>query len=109
MFALDFTWYDKNTHDALIKRQLPPSNGVQQLFFQNIGSVQNKGVELSLTGTPLKGKTVAWDFTIDGSHNKNKVLKLGVSADHLRRSTSSERLSARWLLGASVHVQGHQR
>ncbi|MGE5727220.1 MAG: SusC/RagA family TonB-linked outer membrane protein [Gemmatimonas sp.] len=78
IFAFDFTWYNKKTNDALIKRQLPLSNGVQELFFQNIGSVQNKGVEMSLTGTPFKGKTVAWDFTIGASHNDNKVLKLGV-------------------------------
>ncbi|MBK5186591.1 MAG: SusC/RagA family TonB-linked outer membrane protein [Gemmatimonadaceae bacterium] len=78
IFAVDFTWYNKKTTDALIKRQLPLSNGVQQLFFQNIGSVQNKGVEMSLTGTPIKGNTVAWDFTISGSHNTNKVLNLGV-------------------------------
>ena len=78
IFALDFTFYDKNTSDALIKRQLPLSNGLQQLFFQNIGSVQNKGVEMSLTGTPFRGKSVAWDFTFAGSHNKNTVLKLGV-------------------------------
>ncbi len=78
IFALDFTWYNKKTTDALIKRQLPPSNGLQQLFFQNIGSVQNKGVEVSLTGTPIKGNTVTWDFTVAGSRNANKVLKLGV-------------------------------
>jgi TonB-dependent starch-binding outer membrane protein SusC len=78
IFSLDFTWYNKKTTDALIKRQLPLSNGVQELFFQNIGSVQNKGVEFSLNGTPFKGKTVAWDFTIGASHNDNKVLKLGV-------------------------------
>jgi TonB-linked SusC/RagA family outer membrane protein len=78
ILAIDFTWYDKKTTDALIKRQLPPSQGLQQLFFQNIGSVQNKGVEISLSGTPVKGPTVSWDFTIAGSHNKNTVLKLGV-------------------------------
>ena len=78
IFNFDFTYYNKKTSDALIKRQLAPSNGVQQLFFENIGKVQNKGVEMSLTGTPFKGKTVAWDFTIAGSHNDNKVLKLGV-------------------------------
>jgi len=78
IFAFDFTWYNKKTNDALIKRQLPLSNGVQELFFQNIGSVQNKGVEFSLNGTPFKGRTVAWDFTIGASHNNNKVLKLGV-------------------------------
>ncbi|MEO8881132.1 MAG: SusC/RagA family TonB-linked outer membrane protein [Gemmatimonadaceae bacterium] len=78
IFALDFTWYDKKTTDALIKRQLPPSNGLQQLFFQNLGSVQNKGVEFSLSGTPVKGHTIAWDFTLAGARNSNKVLKLGV-------------------------------
>ena len=78
IFAFDFTWYNKKTSDALIKRQLPLSNGVQELFFQNIGKVQNKGVEFSLNGTPFKGGPVGWDFTIGASHNDNKVLQLGV-------------------------------
>ncbi len=78
IFAFDFTWYNKKTSDALIKRQLPLSNGVQELFFQNIGKVQNKGVEFSLTGTPFKGGPVGWDFTVGASHNNNKVLQLGV-------------------------------
>jgi TonB-linked SusC/RagA family outer membrane protein len=78
IFAFDFTWYNKKTSDALIKRQLPPSQGFQETLFQNIGKVQNKGVEFSLTGTPFKGKTVAWDFTVGAAHNSNKVLELGV-------------------------------
>jgi TonB-linked SusC/RagA family outer membrane protein len=77
MFALDFTWYDKKTTDALIQTQLAPSNGVQQLFFRNLGSVQNKGIELSLSGTPVKLANFSWDFTVGGSHNKNTVLNLG--------------------------------
>jgi TonB-linked SusC/RagA family outer membrane protein len=78
MFNIDFSWYNKKTSDALIKRQLALSQGLQERLFQNIGNVQNKGVELSLTGTPLRGPTVSWDFTIAGSHNSNKVLELGV-------------------------------
>lgn len=78
MFALDFTWYDKKTSDALIQRQLPPSNGQQQLSFENIGRVQNKGLELSFSGTPVRKRNFAWDFTVTGTHNNNKVLNLGV-------------------------------
>jgi TonB-dependent starch-binding outer membrane protein SusC len=79
MFAFDFTWYNKKTRDALVQRQLAPSNGQQQLLFQNIGSVQNKGVEMQLTGTPVNHRNFKLDFTFNGTHNNNKVLNLGDS------------------------------
>ena len=78
IFNIDFSWYNKRTSDALIKRQLALSQGFQEQLFQNIGNVQNKGIEIALTGTPVRGSRVSWDFTITGSHNSNKVVQLGV-------------------------------
>ena len=45
----------------------------------NIGELENKGVELSLTTTNIRTKTFDWSTTINWATNKNKVLKLGVN------------------------------
>jgi TonB-linked SusC/RagA family outer membrane protein len=74
----ELTYYNKRTKDALINRRLPPSQGINQTRFENIGSVQNRGIEalLSMQGGITSG--VAGDATLSIARNTNKVLKLGV-------------------------------
>ena len=43
---------------------------------RNIGEMQNKGFELTLNATPLKGRDFRWDLTLNFSTNQNKVTKL---------------------------------
>ncbi|NOY47139.1 MAG: SusC/RagA family TonB-linked outer membrane protein, partial [Chlorobi bacterium] len=43
--GLDLTYFNKQTEDALIFRQLPPSLGVGAGRFENLGSVKNTGIE----------------------------------------------------------------
>lgn len=45
-------------------------------FIDNIGKMENKGVELSLDATPVKTKDFSWELNFNFTHNKNKVLKL---------------------------------
>ena len=42
----------------------------------NSGEIQNKGVELTLRGTPVKTKDFTWNVLINYSSNRNKVLSL---------------------------------
>jgi hypothetical protein len=46
------------------------------LKYFNGGDVQNKGVEIQLTGTPVKTKNVTWDLTFNFDHFENTVLKI---------------------------------
>ncbi len=73
---LEVTYYDKKTHDALVNRRLPPSNGISQTRFENIGSVQNRGIEALVSVT----KDVTQGFGVDASfsvaRNVNKLLSL---------------------------------
>ena len=75
---LELTYYDKKTHDALVNRPLPPSNGINQNRFENIGSVQNRGVEGLLSVTKDVAPGVGVDASLSVARNTNKLVKLGV-------------------------------
>ncbi len=71
-FTLDY--YIKNTRNLLNNVQLPSSLGY--IFtIQNIGKIQNKGLELSASARILE-QAFKWDVSGNISFNRNKVLKL---------------------------------
>ncbi len=67
-------YYVKTTRDLLNTVQLPSSLGFTSTI-QNVGSIENRGIELSLDGTVLNG-TFRWDLSGNIAFNRNKVLKL---------------------------------
>jgi TonB-linked SusC/RagA family outer membrane protein len=75
--ALELTYYHKTTTDALILRRLPPSNGVFQTQFQNIGEVRNTGFEFLINGRVLDMRPVRFELTVNGSTTSNKIIDLG--------------------------------
>ncbi len=74
---LELTYYDKRTHDALISRRLPPSNGIATTRFENVGSVQNRGLEVLLSVTKNLTPGVGVDAALSVARNTNKLLSLG--------------------------------
>ena len=73
--TLVFDAYYKKTSDLLLSIPVPLSSGYS-LSLQNIGSVQNKGIELGLNTDNLKG-AFTWKTSVVYSLNRNKVLNLG--------------------------------
>lgn len=76
--SLTADYYYKRTKDLLLSAPIPSTAGVNNVLM-NIGELENKGVELSLTTTNIRTKTFDWSTTINWATNKNKVLKLGVN------------------------------
>ena len=74
-----FTYYNKKTRDALIQRRLPPSLGGPVSQFENIGMVQNRGLEAVLNLNTSVGSSVGVNVTLSGSRNTNKLIELGVT------------------------------
>ena len=79
--SVEATFYNKKSRDALISRNLPPSAGTVLTRFENIGSVQNKGIELGVNGSLVRMDNLAWDATVNASWNQNKLIKLGAGVD----------------------------
>ena len=70
-----FDYYRKETSDLLLRIAVPsPSVVTTQLV--NVGSVENKGIELELGATILNKGSLTWSTDVNFSRNRNKVLSL---------------------------------
>jgi len=88
----EFTYYDKSSKDALISRVLPPSNGTGATSrLENLGEVTNKGWEALVSATPVQGRAFAWDVSVNGSANENKLVTLGGVPNIVSSSTQQQR------------------
>lgn len=80
--ALEFTYYDKRTRDAIINRALAPSLAGIASRFENVGNIQNRGFELTLNQAIVDRRAFGASFVITGSTNRNRLQSLapGVAA-----------------------------
>ncbi|MEG2126053.1 MAG: TonB-dependent receptor [Bacteroides sp.] len=72
-----FDVYKRKTTDLLISRPLPGSAGFSSTYY-NQGSLDNKGVEFSLTAQVIDSKDWKWNVTGNIGANKNKIADLGL-------------------------------
>jgi TonB-linked SusC/RagA family outer membrane protein len=70
--AVDLTGYFRTARNQILKRQLDASTGYSSTFV-NAGSVDNKGIEASLTVTAIRTKDLTWDLTGNFALNRSKV------------------------------------
>lgn len=75
--------YYKKSDDMLMSMQLPSYMGTQgngssklQAPKGNYGSIENKGLEITLDTHPVQLKNFSWDSNFQISFNKNKLLSL---------------------------------
>lgn len=67
--------YVKNTYDLLLHATLPSSSGYTSAMI-NIGSMQNRGLELSLELVPVRTRDFEWSLNGNIAFNRNKVTAL---------------------------------
>lgn len=73
---LTFNYYIKKVKDLLINRNIAPTTGFSTLL-DNFGSLENKGFEIVLNGTPVQNKNFQWDITGIFNRNRNKAVRIG--------------------------------
>ena len=78
--SLELDYYNRKTTDMLLNAPVPESSGFSVLT-QNIGSMENKGFELSLNTSNIVTPDFTWNSTFNISMNKNKVLSLASPSD----------------------------
>ncbi|HNW57637.1 MAG TPA: SusC/RagA family TonB-linked outer membrane protein, partial [Bacteroidales bacterium] len=67
--------YDKLSDGLLMARSLTIESGVKNMT-DNIGSVSNKGVELSLTSVNVQSHDFRWQTSLSFAYNKNEIVTL---------------------------------
>ncbi|RDY61099.1 SusC/RagA family TonB-linked outer membrane protein [Flagellimonas nanhaiensis] len=73
--GIEFTYYKQDVTDLLLPRELSPSTGFGSRI-ENVGDLENKGVELLLRGSPIRTDDFSWDITATFSQNDNVVTKV---------------------------------
>ena len=69
--SLDFSYYRNNSKNQILSIPIPLSTGFG-FNVVNAGEVRNRGVELSMRGTPIKTKD--FSFELFGTYTKNNSL-----------------------------------
>lgn len=77
--SLSLDLYDKTTQGLLLNVEQPYTTGFGSVI-KNVGSIQNKGLEINLTTDNLKGK-FRWETNFNMAFNRSKVLVLEKGKD----------------------------
>lgn len=67
--------YIKNTRDLLLNAPLPTSTGFSSAI-QNIGELQNRGLEFSMNTVNIQSENFQWNTGFNISFNENEVIDL---------------------------------
>ncbi len=81
-------WYNKKSKDLLYNVLLPLESGGGTMM-TNVGSVRNKGIEISLTTVNVQNKDWNWETTFGFTHNKNEVLEINGTGDMVLGSSNN--------------------
>jgi TonB-linked SusC/RagA family outer membrane protein len=74
--SLDMDYYHRITTDMLWAVSVPISSGFGQIQ-DNIGEIENKGLEFSLNSINIDNADFTWRTLFNISFNRNKVISLG--------------------------------
>ncbi len=101
--------YNKQTKDLLFWYTVPSPPNATTRQLANAASFENKGIELMLTGTPVRTQDFTWTTTLTGSRNFNQILKFSndvyETESYLNVAFASDPISVptqRWEEGAPV-------
>ena len=74
--GLDVTYYNQTSRNQILAVDISKASGYNQRIL-NAGELVNKGVEVVLTGTPVKlPMGLTWETTLNFSRNRNRVIAL---------------------------------
>jgi hypothetical protein len=103
----DLAWYKNNVDGLIINVPQSGSTGIPNPVTNltiptNIGSLYNKGVELTLSARPVTTKLFRWNTTFNITFNTNKVTALAPGVPNITYTTGSLEQTSITLPGYSV-------
>ena len=78
--------YKEQKTNLLLDVQLPAASGFSSST-QNIGDIENKGLEITLKSKNIEGGNFKWSSGITFSANRNKVLRLATEGGRIANSS----------------------
>lgn len=99
--GIDLSYYDKKTTNDIVGSQISQTSGFGSVLL-NVGEVSNKGIEMLLTGAPIRTNDFAWDVSFNYGHNKSTIVKI---SDELNTARIA---NARSLTAFVDHIAGKE-
>ncbi|MEP6747961.1 MAG: SusC/RagA family TonB-linked outer membrane protein, partial [Bacteroidota bacterium] len=98
----EFAYYDNNIDNLILYVAQAPSTGLPTNPPQNVGTMYNKGIELSLNAAIIQSKDFSWTSSFNITTNKNQVTSLAPGLTNLQYSTSGSETVNRTEVGKSL-------
>ena len=104
--GFDASYYVTNTKNQILPVSVSPSVGFSNTYV-NAGIIQNKGVELSMYGTPIKTDNFNWTINVNWTRNRNLVKELYNDSKNVQIASYNAGISVNGTLGEAFGtIQG---
>lgn len=87
--------YQTETKDVLLSRRLPNITGYASIF-DNLGSVKNRGIEVTLSTVNIKKNDFTWSSNLNFSANRNKITSL--------YGDNKDDIGNKWFIGKPLYA-----
>lgn len=81
--GFDVSYYNSKTEDQITPVPVSTATGFTSKLL-NAGTIENKGVEVSLNLNPIRTENFNWDLTVNWAKNESTVLELTDGIDNLQ-------------------------
>jgi TonB-linked SusC/RagA family outer membrane protein len=98
----EFAYYKNNIDGLILAVKQSPSAGLPSNPQQNIGSMYNKGTEITLNFVPVLTKEFSWNSSFNITFNKNVVTALAPGLNVIQTSTSGSETVSQTAPGYSL-------
>ncbi|HWK06055.1 MAG TPA: SusC/RagA family TonB-linked outer membrane protein [Puia sp.] len=85
--GLDLTYYDRKTTNDILNTSISTTSGYSNVIL-NIGELRNSGLEVLLTGKPIRTTDFGWNVSYNVAYNANKVVKLAPGLTQIQIANS---------------------
>lgn len=98
----EFSYYNNDIDGLILAVQQAPSTGLPNSPNENVGSMYNKGVEITLNANPVNNHDFSWNTSFNITFNNNEVTSLTPTLPFITTSTSGLETANRTEAGYSL-------
>tara|TARA_R110000823_G_scaffold295431_4_gene415095 strand:+ start:335462 stop:339010 length:3549 start_codon:yes stop_codon:yes gene_type:complete len=99
--GLSFTYYNERHRDDIISASVSNTSGYSSVL-QNGGETLRSGIELVLSGTPIRTGDFEWNLTFNWAQNKSEIISIADNLESLIASTGT------FQFARVVHQEGQE-
>lgn len=101
-------YYYRKTKDLLNEIPIAAGSNLTNKIVTNVGDLSNQGFEFALNTVPVNNEQWHWEFNVNLSYNKNKILKLIRNQDPNYVGVLTGGISGGTGSTIQIHSEGHE-